>query len=147
MRPIPELVLLDEVWQAQAVAARWRISPSASADEGFAIAMMEPAVHAALRRLGVPGGDTVAWLPPRSHQRLLDVSSQVVGWLRERISVADPRLGIEEGYRQALIFWTRPTIHYCLAVIEIALNAVEALRPRTLRAAAGTPQAGALLWI
>ena len=137
------LALLDDLAQVEAVV---RASRAAEQGDWLNVAMMEPSVCAALTRRGLPVHTTLPYFATQSHARLLEASQTMIEWVRTHAPRLEASSGIREAALEALVFWLRPALHYCLAVIEIAMNAVEQHRPRTLSAVVRPRRRSHALW-
>lgn len=97
-----------------------------------AIAMMKPAVQASLRRAGIDVQDTVPYLDQGAQARILTASEALTARVRREARGLDDGRQSGRAYREALVFRLRLAAHYCLWVIEVVLNAIEAHGPQQL---------------
>jgi len=95
---------------------------------------MNPSVYSYLKRRDFLVQNTLPYFTNDSHIQALERSRVLVDWLRDNINFVDFDIGIQHAYRDSFIFWTRPTLLYCLRVIEIVSNAVHIHKPEIISA-------------
>lgn len=98
------------------------------------VVAMNPSVACILRAKGHAVSDTLPYFTTESHKRVSDESVRLLGWVREHFELADAEKGIREAYVDAMAFWMRIAILYCLRTIETVQNAADRHAPEELAA-------------
>jgi len=129
-----KLVFLDDTYDAERAVVFLGAKKRWENGEVLFISLI-PSVQATLSEHGLTVENTLPYFTQHSHERVLQQSERLVGWLGRNSVFSDPEVGVEKGYQQPFIFFSRTAIHYCLWVLEIVSNAVERHRPERLVAA------------
>ena len=114
-------------------AAKRYISSERGSAETLIIAM-NPSVYVYLREHGKKAVNTLPYISTRSHEMILEKSEELIAWLRDNVKFIDTGIGINNSYSNSFIFYARFIMHYCMWVIEIVLNAINAHSPEVLSA-------------
>lgn len=130
-----ELLALIDTPSAAAWYARWQgqADLSLSPDQRLAIAL-NPRAYVGLRQAKQAAVNTLPYFTNDSHARVLRATQRPVAWLREQPWQLDGDAAAQQSFTEAMVFWVRLAISYCLFVIEIGGRAVEAHRPSMLMA-------------
>ena len=95
---------------------------------------MTPSVYSYAKKKGCNVSNTLPYFTNDSHKRILEKSEILTAWLRENFGSVGYGLNIQHSLRDSFIFWIRGAVHYCLRIIEIALNAADKHEAVTLGA-------------
>ena len=95
---------------------------------------MTPAALAELKRKGMTAKNTADYFTNDSHMKVLKKSAKVTDWIVKHSKFANPGIDVNQSLKDSFMRWTRMTVHYCLWVIEIVLNAIEFHRPEVISA-------------
>ena len=93
---------------------------------------LKPKVYAYLKQKGVLVHNTLPYFTNESHEEVLKKSEILMAWVRNNTGFVDLGIGVKAAYEHNLTFWFRLTIHYCLWVVEILINAVDQHQPKVL---------------
>lgn len=128
------LVFLEFADEAEAYFGSQR-SDASEGRESIVISV-NPRVRTYAKQRGLPSEDTSDYFREEAHARSLRRSVEVCAWIRERFRFMD-NIGIETAYRDAVTWYCRHIVHYCLWGVEFLAEATEKRRPSLIMA--GSP--------
>ena len=122
------LIFLEFADEADAYLDQFKQESSRSPGSQFI--SLDPKVQVHLAARDVQSVNTRCYFDSNSHARALRKSHELLDWIASRFKVVDP-LGLEKTYSQALLWYSRYTLHHLIWLSEI-LSLAAAKHPNAM---------------